>query len=255
MKPLILHIPHASTFIPEDTKPQFLLSHDEIQAELLRATDWFTDDLFGVLGFVAVQHEVSRLVVDPERFENDADEVMAERGLGAVYTSTFGGTPLKTVDNRSALMERFYYPHHDRLTEAVSLSLEANGSCLIVDCHSYPSVPLPSDLDQTPGRPDFCLGTDSFHTPQSLTDKFASLLETSAPDRLSSVTIDRPYRGTIVPMTYYQKDSRVASIMIEINRNLYINEATAEPLPGYALVRESMHTVISKLADWWSAQH
>ena len=35
-----------------------------------------------------------------------------------------------------------------------------------------------------------------------------------------------PNSGTIVPMEYYQKDIRVSSVMIEINRALYMYEAT-----------------------------
>jgi N-formylglutamate amidohydrolase len=38
-----------------------------------------------------------------------------------------------------------------------------------------------------------------------------------------TVKINSPYSGTIIPLKYYQKDKRVKSIMIEINRNLYMD--------------------------------
>ena len=39
-----------------------------------------------------------------------------------------------------------------------------------------------------------------------------------------STARDQPFSGTIVPMKHYQKDRRVQSLMIEINRWLYLGE-------------------------------
>ena len=38
--------------------------------------------------------------------------------------------------------------------------------------------------------------------------------------------IDWPYKGSIVPLEHYQKDKRVSTIMLEINRALYLEEPT-----------------------------
>ena len=43
---MILHLPHASTFIPEDLRGDFLLSDLELQDELNRITDHATDQIF-----------------------------------------------------------------------------------------------------------------------------------------------------------------------------------------------------------------
>ena len=39
-----------------------------------------------------------------------------------------------------------------------------------------------------------------------------------------STARDQPFSGTIVPMKHYRKDQRVQSLMIEINRWLYLGE-------------------------------
>ena len=65
---VILHIPHSSRVIPEELRNQFVLSDDELSAELRLMTDAFTDELFTLPGATVVRFPFSRLVVDVERF-------------------------------------------------------------------------------------------------------------------------------------------------------------------------------------------
>ena len=39
-----------------------------------------------------------------------------------------------------------------------------------------------------------------------------------------SVAVDAPFAGALVPLSYYRKDDRVLSVMIEVNRRLYMDE-------------------------------
>src|SRR5580693_3648499 len=106
-------------------------------------TDWFTDELFD-LGDRADRliFHTSRLLVDPERFEHDTDEPMARKGMGAIYTKTHDGRKLKPAGHRSELMSMYYKPHHKTLDVWVRDRLIRHERCLIIDCHSFPSVAL-----------------------------------------------------------------------------------------------------------------
>ena len=179
-QPILLHIPHSRTEIPPDLLPAFLVEPAELDAELLRMTDRHTDELFHLPGADRLVFPVSRLVVDPERFPDDADEPMAERGMGAVYTRTHDGRPLKNVLDREALLRRFYDPHHEALGRWARKAVEEHGTALIVDCHSFPSEPLPCDLNQARPRPDMNVGTDPFHTPPELAQMLKEALEAGA---------------------------------------------------------------------------
>ena len=44
---------------------------------------------------------------------------------------------------RQELLERYYIPHHQKLSEAVEDSLLTNDHCLIIDGQSFPALPLP----------------------------------------------------------------------------------------------------------------
>ena len=59
---MILHIPHASERIPEDIGESFLLKDSQLDEELLRMTDTYTDELYNYEHATRVVFPVSRLV-------------------------------------------------------------------------------------------------------------------------------------------------------------------------------------------------
>jgi N-formylglutamate deformylase len=233
--PYTTHIPHSSRFIPRGVREQLCLSDEELAAELLKKTDHFTDELFRFESPLVetLVFPVSRLVVDPERFLEDEKEPMATHGMGAVYTRTSDGKALReslTRAEREVLIERYYRPHHEKLERAVAMTLAAWNSCLIIDCHSFPSAPLPYEEDRSPRCQDICLGTDPVHTPRWLSEMAEAVFRAGG----FSVDLNRPFGGSLVPATYYQKDHSVWSIMIEVNRSLYMDEASGVGLPRLA---------------------
>ena len=132
-------------------------------------TDSWTDELLNLCDKAEVlRFPVSRLLVNPERFEHDSDEPLAKRGMGAVYIQTHDGKRLKDSLVREELMAEFYKPHYTALEDWATAALEHHGRCLIIDCHSYSSVPLLCDHDQTSNRPDICIGTSEVYTPAGL---------------------------------------------------------------------------------------
>jgi len=238
---ILLHIPHASVYVPASCRDQFVLSDAALGEELFRLTDHATDLLFqrsaventlGGLSEGTVQplvFPVSRFVVDAERFADDDQEPMEERGQGVLYRLTSQGEPLRRAlrpGEREHLLEQYYRPHHAELTQRVDRALEVYGRALIIDCHSFPDRPLPVDSDQSPDRPDICIGTDDFHSRRSLVER----LEAVGRERGLTVCRNRPYAGTMVPLAHFQRDDRVQSVMLEINRRLYMGEAEGPDL-------------------------
>lgn len=233
---VVLHIPHDSVFIPEDVRSSFLLYDIELEAELRRMTDHFTYELFaGRRGSAAViRAPVSRLVVDVERFADDAEEPMAARGMGVLYEVTSILTPLRDrapPAEREALLRAWYHPHHDALEAAVATAVEKYGQCLIIDCHSFPSIALPYErAGPATVRPDICIGADDFHTSAALAEAFVTAFSLDG----RTVRVNDPFSGALVPRSRYRRDTRVTAVMVEVNRGLYLNEADASPLPDFA---------------------
>jgi N-formylglutamate deformylase len=255
MLPIILHVPHSSIVIPSAIRDSFLLSPAELQLELLRMTDAYTDELFecGRSGEVTVRYPVSRLVVDPERFERDQEEPMSRIGMGVIYERTSGGQVLRRTpsnEDREALLAAYYRPHHEALTRAANSALAQHGTCLIVDCHSFPNEPLPYELDCNSERPDICIGTDDYHTPSDMRDSLVAAFIA----RGYRVALNRPFAGALVPSYFYRRDKNVESVMVELNRALYMDERTGARSNHFAQVQENVAQIIKWLGKEWSAE-
>ena len=213
-------------------------------------TDAYTDELFPKTSVEAdrVIFPISRLVCDVERFPSDEAEPMSRRGMGAIYTRTSLGGVLRTEPDpseRQSLLDRWYRPHHLTLERIVNNVVAGSGRCLIVDCHSFPSVALPYELDQSKYRADICIGTDSFHTPSLVRDATVAAAEKAG----YSVTVNAPFSGALVPLSSYRNDQRILSVMIEVNRRIYMDEQTGLKKPTFQQTSVLVGKLIAAAAE------
>ena len=245
---IVLHIPHASKNIPNEYIKYFTLSKKDLQIEILKMTDHFTDELFDVSGD-NIHHSkfpISRLLVDVERFEKDELEPMSKVGMGCIYEKTHDGKSLKLVkDIKDELINKFYKKHHENFTKIVDKKLMENNKVLIIDCHSFPKHTLPYELNQELDRPEICIGTDNFHTSEKLKNTFGELFE----GLNFKVKYNEPFKGSIVPLKFYNKEIRVQSIMIEVRRDLYMNEQSGEKNNKFYDIKRVLEKIIKKIKD------
>lgn len=240
---IILHIPHSSTHIP--IKDGYIATEDEIDKEILKLTDWHTDDLFWHPETIPVIAPFSRIFCDVERFPEDKDEIMSQVGMGMLYEKMDNGMPLRTIDQalRKRIYDNFYRVHHSRLSRAVEEQLDTYGKCIIIDCHSFANTPFIRDRDQKIIRPQIDIGTDGYHTSRELLERSSQYFQSMG----YSCDIDRPYNGSIVPLEYYEKDKRVESIMIEVNRDLYLENGTNMKSKNYDSTKKMLHGFLEEI--------
>jgi N-formylglutamate deformylase len=226
--PVILHVPHSSRRIPPHVRERILLDDRALAAELELLTDQHTDRLAARAATVVAhssdgprpwlfRNRFSRLVVDPERFPDEREE-MATVGMGAVYTRTAHGGRLREDDPAHAadLLASYYRPYAAGMTALVDERLAATGRAVVLDVHSYPELALPYELHGTAPRPEVCLGTDAAHTPADLID--AARVAFAA---CGSVGLDTPFAGCYVPLKHYGGNAAVTAVMIELRRDVY----------------------------------
>jgi N-formylglutamate deformylase len=246
--PLIFHIPHASTLVPDDAG--LIASPAYITEQIRVLTDHHTDKIFGACARAedaVILAPVSRIVVDVERFPDDAHEPMSAVGMGAVYVRGCDGGELRHSNAaRDVLLQRYYAPHHAALEAAVDGHLGAHGQALILDCHSFPAQAHLYEGDLMRRRPEICIGTDAFHTPDILAEHVEQVFAKHG----FEVARDTPFAGALVPQHVYRRDKRVTSVMVELRRDLYMDEETSELMRGALLVQSALNDAVAVLRDY-----
>ncbi|MFZ4172979.1 N-formylglutamate amidohydrolase [Streptomyces tunisiensis] len=243
--PVILHVPHSAREIPDDVRSGIVLDDAALERELDHITDAHTATVAeeaaraaGVTPWRFV-NRLSRLVVDPERFPDEREEMLAV-GMGAVYTRTTHKDVLRPDGfDAGPLIERYFRPYASAMTEAVSDRLAATGRCVIVDVHSYPTTPLPYELHADGPRPPVCLGTDPFHTPPALLDAAREAFA-----RCGETGLDSPFAGTYVPLRYYGRRAEVTALMVEIRRDTYMTEPGGSAHEGLARLASALTALV-----------
>jgi N-formylglutamate deformylase len=221
--PIVAHIPHAGTDVPDAVRDQFLPYPGELWREIAMVTDWYTDELFGLPGIASTQTPVSRVVLDLERFIDDKREPRAAVGQGVIYSHDTLGQPIRRAlsgEERGALLKNYYHPWRLKLEMDIEQQLSRWGQCLLLDCHSFPAEALENEEPYEIPPTDICLGIHNANTPQWLIDSCRRLFL----DRGYSVSLDFPYAGCLVP-DRFEGDKQVPAIMLEINRRLYLKPA------------------------------
>ncbi|MFD3695379.1 N-formylglutamate amidohydrolase [Streptomyces sp. NPDC058646] len=243
--PVILHVPHSSRVVPESARRAIVLDDRALGEELDHITDAHTADIAAAAAAMSAVtpwqfvNGLSRLVVDPERFPDEREEMLAV-GMGAVYTRTTHRERLRPegFDGRP-LIDRYFHPYADAMTRAVEDRLGAVGRAVIIDVHSYPTEPLPYEVHGDGARPPICLGTDPFHTPAGL---LAAARKAFA--GFGGVGLDSPFAGTYVPLEHYGKDARVGALMVEIRRDTYMSEPGGPAGPGLPALAEALAELV-----------
>jgi N-formylglutamate amidohydrolase len=61
--------------------------------------------------------------------------------------------------------------------------------------------------------------------------------------------IDQPFSGCIVPISRYRKDRRVISVMIEVNRGLYMNEENGRQLATLSGISTAIREIVTRIIE------
>jgi N-formylglutamate amidohydrolase len=189
---------------------------DQVEAEALASADLYTGEMARQAWPQAkiVQAQVSRIVVDVERYNDDTKEEMAAVCRGALYTHDHNQLKIRQALpewRREELLSRFYWPHWRELRA------QAAGSILI-DLHTYPAEPWSIERHVQGPRPEIDIGFTEGLTPPS----WVSALSQHFHQQGYDVGHNTPYAGVI-------DVGAKAAVMIEIRRDIVGPPNSADP--------------------------
>jgi N-formylglutamate amidohydrolase len=180
--------------------------------------------------------------VDVERFPDEREEMLAV-GMGAFYTHGSQGQRIRpdSVMTDPALRE-FFDAYSLAFTDLVQRTVDAHGRAIIVDVHSYPTSPLPYEVHADEPRPQLDVGADDTHTSPEL---LAAVREAFGH---LAVGVNESFHGTYVPLRFYDaRDARVQSVMLEIRRDVYMDEVELRRDEGaFASVKSALLALLGQ---------
>lgn len=219
MSSILFHVPHSSLIIPKPYWDICIKDKNYIRKTNLLLSDYLTDKLLPNKCKRLV-FKYSKIFCDVEKFKDNSKEIMSEKGMGVIYARDCDNIiAIPDKKYKKTVITSYYDKHHDKLDKMTSDILNKYGKCIIIDLHSY-SDEMVEKLFDSYNNPDICIGIDSFYTDQFLINLTMEHFKTYG----YSVEINKPYLGTIIPNKYINKrDSRLKSIMLEINKRVYLN--------------------------------
>ena len=236
---LLLHVPHSSTSFPVESKVCF----NDLDDEERLLVDYYTDNLFvpeqEANNICHMIFPYCRLYCDVERLINDPLE---KDGLGISYSRWVPcqdrhGIVLRSYSVKSEAFALYADYHSDISKKLVGMI----GSTLLVDCHSFSA--LPNLLNSNPPDIDICIGYNDDETCPSkvVIGNIVQYFKSNG----YKVGINEPFSNSKtfnVPVTYH-------SVMIEINKRLYMDEHTLEKTEGFeklARIIQSLYALLLK---------
>ena len=174
-------------------------------------------------------------------------------GLGTVPRLVSEGSPIyrepPTLAEVQWRIENVYRPYHDRLRALVVQTAVRFGHAVLVDCHSMPSqAAAPAAKGGAKGstrpRADIILG-DRFGT--SCHPGLTAVAADAFRARGYAVVRNKPYAGGFITEHYGKPAQGLHALQIEINRALYMDEATFQPHAGFTRLAADLEAVCASL--------
>jgi N-formylglutamate amidohydrolase len=259
--PVVFCSPHSGRIYPR----AFLEASRLDPLTLRKSEDCFVDELFEpVVGlgapliaarFPRAYLDVNRepYELDPELFQGrlpafaNTQSARVVGGLGTIARIVADTEeiyrerlPIGTAFER---IERLYRPFHAALADLLETTRKRFGMTMLIDCHSMPSA----SMGQPAGaRPHFVLG-DRFGAScdAKLTRFIRDLLQRGGYE----VQINRPYAGGFITEHYGSPSRGVHALQLEINRALYLDEASLSKSGGFSKLRQMLADVAARVFD------
>lgn len=263
--PMLFDSPHSGAIYPDSFRPLVP------RGRLRQAEDAFVDELYVAApdhGATLIAAQFPRAFIDANRSLADLDPAMVEggwpgaehnrgagnrkiaMGSGLIWRTHYPDLPLyeralspEDVRNR---IERYYRPYRKEVLEAYDSLAARFGALWHVNCHSMPSTSS-AKSPEGPGvrRPDIVLGDGDGKTCEPA---FTRLVRDVFADSGYAVSINLPYNGADLVRAHSDPARGRHSLQIEINRALYMDEASLARHEGFEKLRRACTEVAAAIA-------
>ena len=262
--PFVFASPHSGT----NYTASFIKQSRLDPLSLRRSEDSFVDDLYAEVsncGAPLLKALFPRAYVDPNREAYELDPKMFDgplpkyvntssprvfAGLGTVPRVVTNGDEIYqhkiSFSEAKSRIEDCYFPYHAMLQNLIDDTKQLFGKCILIDCHSMPSIGGPMDDDKGSQRVDIVLGNKHG---EACAPALMDFVESHLKDLGLNVRRNHPYAGGYTTRHYGVPDAGVHALQIEVNRAIYMNEKAITPSDGFEILKTNITSLLKTLAD------
>jgi N-formylglutamate amidohydrolase len=252
--PVVVSVPHAG--ISTEGFAAALSPSLDVRCD----ADLFVDELYALAQPTAFLHaKLSRFVCDLNRHPDDvsARAVPAHPaprnadGRGFLWEVTTTGAaalagPLSLEDWQ--IRQAIHAAYHGALTQALERARRKFGFAVLLDGHSMPSVGRAGHTDSGRARAAIVPG-DRRGT--SCSPALSRLVGEHFEAAGLTVAFNDPYQGGYITTHHGNPKGDIHAIQIEMRRDLYMNEAAFERLPGaFPRIGKILADLVRQLESW-----
>jgi len=253
----------ASPHSGRDYGAGFLAQSVLDEAAIRSSEDAFVDQLFDcapIMGAPLLAAMAPRAFIDMNRSSDELDPALIDgvgrnshnprisSGLGVIPRVVSGGRaiypgklPLAEAETRIAT---YWKPYHAALQRLLIDQMQLFGEAILIDCHSMPHEAIDGFGSPSHPRPQVILG-DRFGA--SAAARIVDQVEAAFVDAGLRVARNAPFAGAFIAQQYGRPSRGQHVIQIEIDRSLYMDEATVRPSRGFAVVKRQLAGVVGNL--------
>lgn len=253
--PVVVDVSRSGREYPEEFRSMvpFTVLHDNVSMYVDQlwgaAPDLGATLLYACFPSFWIDANRNELDIDPELIEGEwpvpLQPTVSKRGLGLLKSKSRYGEPVHerklTVAEVMARIENYHRPYYDELGQNLARLRSAYGFVYQLSCHCMSAVGAPTHPDPGEPRPDFCLGNISGKTS---TAEFIEFVKAAIESLGYSCRINFPYTGGELNARFGDATGKTESIMVEINKKLFMDVKTFGKKPEFARVQGDVTKVL-----------
>lgn len=258
--PFVFNTGHSGAVYP----PDFVAASRLDALTLRRSEDAHVDRLFASvveLGAPLLRANFPRAFLDVNREPYELDPRMFDGrlppfantrsmrvagGLGTVPRVVADGQEIYArrlpVSDAIVRIEALYKPYHRVLRGLIQRTARTHGHCILIDCHSMPSSSLGRDTEI---KADMVLG-DRYGT--ACAPGLIEAFEAAFRAKGFRVVRNKPYAGGFITEHYGEPNLGRHALQIEVNRALYMDEASLTTTPDFPSLVKALRSVVAGVA-------
>jgi N-formylglutamate deformylase len=258
--PIMVDVSRSGREYPAEFRSMlpFTVLHDNVSM--------YVDELWGA----APEHGATMLYalfpsfwIDANRHELDIDAdlidgdwpvplqpTVSKQGLGLLKLKSRYGEPVHerklTVAEVMERLNNYHRPYYRELAQNIGRLRSGFGFVYHLSCHCMSAVGAPTHLDAGQERADFCLGNMKG---TSSSEEFIEFVAAAVRARGYSCTVNTPYSGGELNRRFGAPKEGVESIMVEINKKLFMDTKSFKKTDGFAKLKADIGAILKTIAD------